>query len=147
VQNLNITIPKGKKLKIGFENEQVSKPSYIMVGSGYITHKGTQSMDYTKELLAMTPQEGFVFNLLIDNRDVPNEAKPYIKSNYSYIDNSKLTKSEKKKVYEGYKRLKSKDLVIRIKRGHYLINPKLVISNDSFWEKEMLDYAKLKENK
>jgi hypothetical protein len=140
-KNVNITLKQNQTLEIR-NAASVRKPSYIMVASGYNTGK---SMNYTKELLAMTSQEAFVFDILMDNRDTPYLDKPYIKSNYTYIDNSTLTKNEKKKVYEGYKRLRSKDLVIRISRGKYLINPKLVITNDDLYVTELVAYNRLVE--
>ena len=137
-RNVNIILQPNESLEIKSKT-YTKKPSYIMVASGY----GAHNMDYTKELLAMTPQEAFVFNLLMDNRDMPDLSRTYIKSNHTYIDNSLLSKSEKKKVYEGYKRLHSKNLVIRIARGKYLINPQLVITNDELYKTEIVEYMKL----
>jgi len=135
IRNVNISLTSGQRLSIE-DISYVKKPSYIMVASGY----GVKNMDYTKELLAMTPQEAFVFNILMDNRDTPDPMKPYIRSNYSHIDNSILTKSEKKKVYEGYKRLRNKNLVVRLARGKYLINPRLIITHDSLYTTELAAY-------
>jgi len=113
------------------------KPAFIMVGSGNKDkeNKGTYSMDYTKELLNMTKPEGFMFGLLMENRTVPDARLPYIKINETYIDNSKLTQTEKKYVAKAYKILREKDLIVRIRREHYIINPRLVISNDE-WQKD-----------
>ena len=134
-RNVNLTLKPNETLKI-VTAERTKKPSFMMVASGY----GEKNMDYTKELLAMTPQEAFVFEKLMDNRDTPDVSQEYIRSNYSHIDNSILTSSEKKKVYEGYKRLRKKNLVVRISRGKYLINPQLVITNDDLYKVELLAY-------
>ena len=137
-RNVNVELAPNQELVI-LDKNYIKKPSFIMVASGY----GDTIMDYTKELLAMTPQEAFMFNLLMDNRKTPDISKPYIRSNYSTILGSTLTDAEKKKIYVGYKRLASKNLITRVKREHYLINPQLVITNDSLYEKELIDYLRL----
>jgi len=133
-RNVNITLASNQVFTVS-DIQYTSKPSFIMVASGI-----GDTLDYTKELLHMTSQEAFVFELLMDNRIIPDYTKPYIKSNHSHIDNSLLSKSEKKKVYEGYKRLHAKDLIVRLSRGKYLINPKLVITNDAFYATELATY-------
>ncbi len=61
------------------------------------------------------------------------------KSNITHIDNSTLTETEKKYIKIAYKTLREKDLVVRYKRGSYIINPRLVVSQDN-WEREELLY-------
>ena len=95
-------------------------------------------MDYTEELLNMTKPEGFMFKLLMKNRKNVDDFG-YKKSNITHIDNSTLTESEKQYIKIAYKLLRGKDLVVRYKRGHYIINPRLVVSQDS-WEKEEIMY-------
>ncbi len=102
------------------------------------------TMNFTKELLAMDRKEAFLFNILMDNRVAPDESRPYIRSNYTSVDVSKLTKSEKKRVYEGYKTLSEKGLIIRVANGKYLINPNLVVTNDNLYVKELADWNELK---
>ena len=116
------------------------KPAFIMVGSGNKDkeNKGTNSINYTKELLNMTKPEGFMFGLLMENRTVPDARLPYLKINETYIDNSKLTQTEKKYVAKAYKILREKDLIVRTRRQHYIINPRFVISNDDWKEDERL---------
>ena len=143
-RTVNINLNANQTFKVETK-KYVFKPSYIQVGSGYVTDKTKRgySMDFTEELLNMTPQEGFVFKLLMSNRECPDITKDFYKTNRSYIDSSTLTKSEKKKVYEGYTRLASKNLVIRISRGTYMINPRLVISNVGNGEDERRLYDDL----
>ena len=135
IRNVNVALLKGQKLNIT-DKVYIDKPPFILVAH---CNRGVQ-LNYTKELLAMTPQEGFVFDILMDNRLAPFSKKQWIRSNYSSIDNSILTASEKKKVYEGYKRLRAKNLVVRVSRGKYLINPELVITSDDLYEQELAEY-------
>ena len=113
------------------------KPAFIMVGTGNKdkSNKGTHSMDYTKELLNMTKPEGVMFGLLMENRTNPENRPEYIKTNQTYIDNSTLTATEKKYIAKAYSTLRKKDLIVRTQREHYIINPRLVISNDD-WKKD-----------
>ena len=61
------------------------------------------------------------------------------KSNITHIDSSTLDVTEKQYIKIAYKTLREKDLVVRYKRGCYIINPRLVVSQDN-WEREELMY-------
>jgi len=115
------------------------RPSFIMVASGY----QRAGLNYTKELLEMNSSESFLFGTLMDNRIVPDPTKPMLKSNKAILSNKLLNKAEQKKVYEGYKKLARKRLVIRIKRGLYLINPEFLIPADSLFESELIEFIQL----
>lgn len=123
-----------------------STPSFMMVGNGNrdTQEKGTFSMDYTKELLNMKAPERFMFRLLMENRRPYDSNIPYIKSNLSYIHNYKFSKTEKKYLILGYKELRRKDIVVRIRRQVYIINPRLVIPQN--WEIDEYEYKKAVEN-
>jgi hypothetical protein len=116
------------------------KPAFMMVGNGNTDKnaKGTRSMDYTKELLNMDSAERFMFQKLMDNRQVFDKGKPFIKSNQTYIDNYNLTSTEKKYLVMAYQKLREKDIIVRTRRQHYIINPRMVISNDNWEEEERL---------
>ena len=132
-----IVLPAGKKLVV--ENDGKMKPSFIMVGSGNKNKESrAHSMDYTEELLNMTKPEGFMFKLLMKNRNNVDEFG-YKKSNITHIDSSTLNVTEKQYIKIAYKTLREKDLVVRYKRGSYIINPRLVVSQDN-WEREELLY-------
>ena len=128
------------------------KPAFIMVGNGNKDKngRGTHSMDYTKELLNMTAPERFMFGLLMENRIARDKDKPHIKSNHTYIDNYNLTKTEKRYLSMAYKILRNKDIIVRTRRQYYIINPRMVISND-YWEADEFLYTvaveKLTKNK
>lgn len=48
-------------------------------------------------------------------------------TNISNFQTSNLTQAEKLKLSRGYKELKEKKLVIRVRNQHYLINPKIIL--------------------
>ncbi len=118
----------------------VKKPAFIMVGNGNKDKngRGTHSMDYTKELLNMTAPERFMFGLLMDNRMTFDKDKPHIKSNHIYIDNHNLSATEKRYLSIAYKKLREKNIIVRIRRQHYIINPRMVIPHDTWKEEEFL---------
>ena len=121
---------------------RVKKPAFIMVGNGNKDKnaRGTYSMDYTKELLNMSAPERFMFGLLMDNRIASDKNKPHIKSNFTYIDNHNLTGTEKKYLNIAYKKLREKNIIVRTRRQNYIINPRMVISND-YWETDEFLYT------
>ncbi len=132
-----VNVPLGKKLKL--VSDSGVRPSFLMVGNGILNKNNkAYSMNYTEELLNMTKPEGFMFKKLMENRKKVDETG-IKRSNLTYIDNSELTKTEKQYIKIAYKTLREKDLIIRYKRGHYIINTRLVISQDS-WEKEEIMY-------
>ena len=135
MMNVNITIGKNQHLKL-IDSTNVTKVGFEMHGNGI--SKG--SFNYTKELLKMGADEAFLFDLIMDSRMVPNIHAPFIKSNYSQVDSSKLTKRQKKQLYEGYKTLSIKKLVVRVARGKYLINPKLVVTDNEMYQSLVTDW-------
>jgi len=140
-RNVQVTLTGDQTLTIN-DTKRVKKPSFLMVASGM--GKGDNVKNYTNELLNMSTAEGFAFQLIMDNRDVPDELKPYVRSNYSYVHATEMSKKDKNKMYEGYKGLLKKDLVIRVKPHYYLINPELVICNDDMYNIQLARYKKLK---
>ncbi len=125
--------------------KQNHKPSFIMCGSGNgIENKGTYSMDYTEMLLGLSKPAGFMFGLLMKNRlaeeDNYGVQSKYKKRNLTFIVSKHMTSPEKKSLTKGYKELLAKDMVVRVKRGWYIINPRLVISGDN-WTNEEREYT------
>lgn len=68
-------------------------------------------------------------------KELTSDPAPYLLStliqlkdsitNIAQYDTSGLTAVEKNRISRGYKTLREKNLVVRIKRGSYLINPRL----------------------
>jgi len=135
------TVPKGALLKIELFQPH-SKPSFIMVGSG-ISSKRTTSMDYTKMLLGLTKPAAYMFGTIMDNRkpeiDEKGQESLYLKTNYSHVRPDPADSVAVKYFTKGYKELREKDMLVRIKQGEYLINPSLVISGNN-WVIEQIAY-------
>ncbi len=129
-------IPDGHTARIAI-TKNGSKPAFMMVGNGNKdkANKGTRSMDYTKELLNMTKPEGFMFGMLMDNRKITGE---HTRSNETHIHNNALNGTQRGYITKAYPMLRGKDLIVRTRREHYIINPRLVISNNNWKEDERL---------
>lgn len=90
------------------------RPSYTTIGNGMKT-RHFQSFPYENVLLGLTANETRLYKLIL-------EAYNY-KTGYSFVDTSGETQSVKTELSKGYKGLKSKGLVKRVKQQTYLINP------------------------
>ena len=64
-------------------------------------------------------------------------------TNISVLSAKKLTIKEKRKILKGYKELKAKLLIKRIKREHYLINPKALLPEFAAFETVWDTWVKL----
>ena len=104
------------------------KPGFIMVGNGKTNKKGVDSIDLLIEVADMSSNEKLCFFLIKDGVIFDPWDNRLI---YQVrIDTSKLTKSQKSKFSNGFNKLKDKDLVKRVSRGVYMINPNALIPND-----------------
>ncbi len=144
ISQLNINLPEGKELYAGVRNKVV-RPNYYQLGSGMskklLEHN---PVDAIIELLHMTPQEAFVIETLkkvcgFVHLDDDNR---YYSSDIVSMKYVALSSTNKVRFSIGYKRLREKDLVRRIKRQEYIINPNLIIP--THYEKEIDIYYKCK---
>lgn len=121
------TLVKKKKTK--------KTPNYYRVGNGTMNKHKIQSVDILRELAMMTKAEQFVFLVIKDGITFENGYEPVVR-----IDRKELTTTQVQYLDKGYKLLEAKDLVRRIKRGHYMINPNALVPNDyekwlAVWDK------------
>jgi len=108
------------------KNESVDTPYYKM-GNGRQTNKGT-SMDLVHEMSKMSKPELWLFDLIISKFD--GKYEDYYQDdfiNQVLLSSKDMTGTEKKYLTSGYKLLYSKDIIRKVKRGKYMVNPKLII--------------------
>jgi len=146
---LMTSVPVGSVAEVSIRKRN-HKPAFDMHGNGRGSKdKGTDSMDYTKMLLSLSKPAAFLYERIYEGRmaeiDTNGVQHPYKKSNTSVVDSTMFTAMQKKYVTKGYKELLDKDMVVRIKRGMYLINPRLVISGDQ-WQCELATYTRIKDS-
>jgi len=119
-------ITKIKKIKNDY------KPSFRMIGDGKKNRQGI-SMNLVKEMSNMSAQELWLMNKLEESLDNKNISK---------IKRDNLSEPEKRKLQLGFKLLHEKDLVRRVKKEHYMINPMLIIPKE--WKERYAEYLQLK---
>ena len=87
-------------------------------------NKVKQSLDAYSLMSTFTPQEWYVLNTLKDIGFIHmDDNHKYYSSNIVSTKCLSLTSTQKNQFSTGFKRLKSKDVLKRIKRQLYIINP------------------------
>ena len=104
----------------------IDKPTHFLVSSNLI--------DIMSE---MSPQEQWLFKIVKEAiTGSTNDLTCKV-----FIPSSELTNAEKQKLKIAYKRLREKDLIRRIKRQHYMVNPMMLIP--TFFDEEFDRYSQL----
>lgn len=115
----NIVCEVGQRLVLTTEDtpkkqHKPPRPSWKPIGDG-VENKHFKSYPYEETLLQLTSNEAALYSLIL---------KGYIhNTGYSYVDLSTYTPSQKTEFSKGYKKLKERNLVKRVKKNTYLINP------------------------
>ena len=98
--------------------EPKKQPNYYRVGNGTMNKHHIQSIDLLEEVMTMSKAAQMVIRLIKDEITYERDYNPVVK-----ISRKELTKSEQNYLDKGFKELQEKDLVRRVKQGHYMINP------------------------
>lgn len=108
-----------------------AEPNYYKVGNGTMNKHGIQSINLIQEIVKCSKpaqkvlawvQEGMVWN-------------SYDESISFIVKVCPESKEDKRTLIEGFKELAEKDLVRRVKRSHYMINPNALVTD---YHKQML---------
>ena len=146
---VGINIPDGKVAEVTIKKIK-DIPAFYMVGNGLLNSKlpkGTPVMDFMKEAMSMTPQEQWLVLQLKENlqpeeyRTADNKIKLRTTCKVGFKSGD-LSKADKRKLLAGYKRLREKDIVRRIKKEYYMFNPVFLIPTE--FDEEMDLYSTLK---
>jgi hypothetical protein len=150
ITHIDLTISEGKDILITAVPNKLL-PRYYKVGNGIKNrfmgeHK---PMDAIELLTEMTPQELWTIRIIKNNLlllEVPDENGVVRRraSCKAVVVASELTESEKRKFQTGFSRLRDKNIVKRIKRQHYILNPNFFIPH--FYNEELLYYQSLSVN-
>lgn len=129
----------GKHQKLVVQDDIISrKPHFILIGTGRNSMKRKHKLkpiDLLSEIANMTSNEAFAFITLRDSLNWDTLTKQY--SLVIVPNQSEFTTYQQKQFKLGVKSLIDKDLVKRIKRGNYMINPMAIIPSN-FEEAEKL---------
>ena len=100
-----------------------AKPNYFMVGNGTMNRNKIFGIDLLRELANASKAGQFLLLAIKDGINYSNNYHPVVKV-------AGETQTELKYLKVGYKELFEKDLVRRVKRSHYMINPNAFIPPD-----------------
>ena len=99
------------------------RPNFMMIGNGTMNKYNTQSIDLLQELADATKAGRYLLLAIKNGIIYKNDYDPIVK----VIGTNATTKDYIKK---GYKELRERNIVRRIKRSHYMINPNALIPLD-----------------
>lgn len=123
IQQRSIIVPEGKDIE--FVNKKKPKiPNYQRIGNGTMNKHSIKSIDLLREVVKLSkPAQNTILwlkdELAWDNQT--GEVK---------IEMKNLTNSQQQQFQKGYKELNSKNLMIRTRRSHYMMNPNALIPLD-----------------
>jgi hypothetical protein len=126
-------------LEPGYNLKQVkikaNRPSFDMVGNGKMNHNiNVKSIDLLQEVADMNSDEKFCFFQIKDKIEWSTYDNRFL---YQIrIFSKDYTQSKRNMFNRGFKSLNQKDIVRRVKRGTYMINPSALIPNnfDEAWD-------------
>ncbi len=140
ITTVNIELPEGNNIILSSKKKGFV-PSYYRICQGNIYREGNimkQSLDAYELMSTFTPQEWYVLNTLKQIGFVHYDTKfnKHYSSNIISTKSLKLNSTQKNQFSTGYKRLNSKNIIKRIKRQLYIINPDFQIPTNYKNEKE-----------
>ena len=116
-------ISPGEQVMVEEKQKRATKPNYFMIGNGTMNKHKIYGIDLLKELANSTKAEQFLLLAIKDGICYGNDYSPIVKVVGE-------TKYQQNMITEGYKSLSARELVIRIKKSHYMINPNALIPID-----------------
>lgn len=124
IHTVTLAIPDGKMLDIIDKRPQVRRPNFYMMGNNTMNRDGIQSVDLIMEAATLSRPAIVTLSwirqaIVWDNRD-----------GVVKFSMSDLTDAQEQQFKKGFKELNDRNLVRRVKRSHYMINPNALIPID-----------------
>ena len=116
-------ISPGEQVMVEEKQKRATKPNYFMIGNGTMNKHKIYGIDLLKELANSTKAEQFLLLAIKDGICYGNAYSPIVKV-------IPETETQRQYIKLGYKSLLARELVIRIKKSHYMINPNALIPID-----------------
>ena len=116
-------ISPGEQVTVEEKQKRATKPNYFMIGNGTMNKHKIYGIDLLKELANSTKADQFLLLAIKDGICYGNDYSPIVKVVGE-------TKYQQNMITEGYKSLSARELVIRVKKAHYMINPNALIPID-----------------
>lgn len=124
VPKIELALAEGLEVSLTTRTKE-NKPGFMMVGNGWETRMNKDSVDLLWEISQMSSNEKLCFFKIKDSMVYSRSDERIIYQ--VVIDMGDMTPSQKSKFSNGYTSLKQKDLVRRVKKGVYMINPNAII--------------------
>ena len=116
-------ISPGEQVTVEEKQKRATKPNYFMIGNGTMNKHKIYGIDLLRELASSTKAEQFLLLAIKDGICYGNDYSPIVKV-------IPETETQRQYIKLGYKSLLARELVIRIKKSHYMINPNALIPID-----------------
>ena len=116
-------ISPGEQVTVEEKQKRATKPNYFMIGNGTMNKHRIYGIDLLRELASSTKAEQFLLLAIKDGICYGNDYSPIVKV-------IPETETQRQYIKLGYKSLLARELVIRIKKSHYMINPNALIPID-----------------
>ena len=118
-----ITLDINETVEIKSATSKRVVPNYYRVGNGTMNKYQVKSIDLIDVVIASSKAGQFLIQKIKAGMNWDNSYHFVTK-----INSSLLTSTEKQYLAIGYKELEAIDIVRRVKRGHYMLNPNALIS-------------------
>lgn len=145
ISQLNLEIPLGQKLETTVTSIE-QRPRYYRIGNGLrntFMGKYHEPIDAIDQMSEMSAQELWTLKKIKDNLILlevrTTKGIKFKTSCKSVVIFSDLTNAEQQKFKAGYKKLNAKNLIKRIKKEHYILNPDFFIPEFYDEERELFD--------
>ena len=139
ISNVDLKIPVTVYIdpgdSVNVTQKKVNKPNYLMIGNGTMNKHKVFAIDFLRELVNSSKAEQTLLLLIKDGISYENNYHHIVK-----LDRNTMSSTQQRYVDTAYKSLKERNLVIRTKKSHYMINPNALIPLD--YEQAVEDWLK-----
>lgn len=118
-----VYVSPGESVKVQETQLKNKEPNYLRIGNGTMNKHNIQAIDLLKELADSSKAEQYLLLAIKDGITWENKYSPIVRVLGD-------TTTQKQYIKSGYKSLNERNLVRRIKRGYYMINPNALIPID-----------------
>ena len=101
----------------------INKPNYLMIGNGTMNKHKIFGIDLLRELANSSKAAQYLLLAIKDGINFDNNYNPVVRV-------LGKTSTEKQYIIIGYKELLDRNLVVRVKKSHYMVNPNALIPPD-----------------
>lgn len=132
---ITVYISGDESITVDKKTKVVRKPNYFMIGNGTMNRHQIYGIDLLTELANSSKAGQYLILAIKDGITYENNYNPVVKI-------VGKTKYEQNMITSGFKELVSRDIVRRVKKSYYMINPNALIPID--YEEAMVIWSKAK---